>query len=74
MRVTFGSEKVSAVLTVRVNSYAFSFLTFCILVLILLPLAECNNNAVLSRVCYVDSEIPELVYPFEKNQVSILDM
>lgn len=65
MRVTFCSEKVSAELTMRVNSCTFSFLTFCILILVI-PLAQCDNNAVLSRVCYVDSEILELVYPFEK--------
>lgn len=64
--MTFGSEKVSAELTMRVNSYIFAFLMFCILVLIILLLVECYNNAVLSRVCYVDSEIPELVYTFEK--------
>lgn len=74
MRVTFGSDKVSAALTMRVISYTFSFLMFCILALQILPLAECYSNAVLSRVCYVDSEIPELVYPFENNVVSALDM
>lgn len=49
-----------------------SFLMFCILVLIISPLAECYNNAVLSRVCYVDSEVLELVCPFEKDLFSIL--
>lgn len=71
MRATLVLKKYPE-LNMRLNSYTFSFLTFCILVLIILPLAECYNNPVLSRVCYVDSEMSELVCKFEKKKIYFL--